>query len=181
MNYSTDPAFYEHVFYPSFWKPLFLLAIFVGVPMVSFLGLYYGGQAQPFSICFGIVLGSIFFAGIVFTFCFSRKLAIGLNQEGMYTWHVGFIPWKQIRSCQTVRATSSPIPVSITISLHDVDLFLQKAKLGKRKRLLFLLRGKKIRIPAHLISICLPKLIKLLKAYHHEARNKEIVWPMDML
>lgn len=181
MNYRTDPALYDHVFYPSLCKPLFLLTLFLGVPAVSFLLPYYLDGMSSGWLWLGISFALVFLIGIFFTLNFSRKLAIGINQEGVYTWHLGFIPWKEIRDCQTERTISSPTPVSISIALRDTDSFLKKNRLGKTKRFLFLLRGRKIKIPAHLVAARLPQLIKLLKSYHREARNKELTWPMDML
>ena len=181
MNYHADPASYDHVFYPSLCKPFFLLFLFLGMPALGFLLSYYLENVSLGWMWLGLLFALSFLIGIIFTLNFSRKLAIGINQEGVYTWHLGFIPWKEIRDCQTERTVSSPTPVSICIALRDDDSFLKKNRLGKTKRFLFLLRGRKIKIPAHLVSAQLPQLIKLLKAYHREARNKELTWPMDML
>lgn len=181
MNYHTDSASYDHVFYPSLWKPLFLLFLFFGVPALCLFGLYHMEGAQSAWMWSGLMFSGAFLVGAVFTLKFSRKLAVGINQNGVYTWHVGFVPWKEIKECRAERTISSSVPVSICITLLDIDSFLEKSRLGRRKRLLFFFRGKRIRIPAHLVSARLSRLIELLKAYHREARNKELTWPMDML
>lgn len=182
MNYRTDPASYDHVFYPSLWKPLFLLFLFLGAPALGFLVPYYIEDMSSSWMWFGMLFAVAFLVGVFLTLNFSRKLAVGINQEGVYTWHIGFVPWKEIRDCQTEHTIGSSVPVSVCMSLRDVDSFLKKSQhLGKTKRLLFFLRGRKIRIPAHLVSARLARLTELLKSYHREARNKELTWPMDML
>ena len=67
MNYYTDPASYDKVYYPSLWKPIFLFTVFLAGPLIGSIGAAYQGSL-PFYWAF--IVGSFYSAALAVSFYF---------------------------------------------------------------------------------------------------------------
>lgn len=176
MNYQkkiqNDSCLYDHSFYTNKWLFL-LISLFFGIFSPVF-GYFFFAQWEKSGSVDGqglfllILFVFLFFVGVFGFFWVQKKVALGINRNGVFIRYHGLIPWGEIKGFALGKfKAGSSSQKCIIVLLHDPENFFSTQTPFFKRINIYLAKGN-VLIMGNSVSIPLEKLIIFLQTYQKD-------------